>query len=788
MEFDAHKREMPDGEIRLQTVQEHLKEAADRAAECLRCCGLPQAAWLAGMLHDMGKFSEEFQNYLLRGIGAKGTVIHSFQGCRLLLERYHDSTKTVRRLTAELLAFAVGAHHGLFDCVDEARKVGLRYRMEKENLPYEDAKAAFFAECMDPPALDQCFDEAAGEIGTVAEQLDEAYESDEEYYFSLGLLARLLLSAVIEGDRRDTARFMNDTEFPQWQADLSPVWRERLVFLENKLAELPSDSPVARARTAISDQCKAFAAEQPGIYRLSVPTGGGKTLASLRYALTHGATYHKKRIIFTSPLLSILEQNARVIREYVGDDRLILEHHSNVVQTDGGRDELDRRELMTQSWDAPMIITTMVQLLHTLFDGKTTAIRRFWALCDSVIVIDEVQTVPTKLLSMFNLALRFLSEQCGATIILCSATQPTLEYAAHPLRQMPRDMVPYDPALWRAFERTVLKPLPPTRLEQMPELIRNKMEDTDSLLVICNTKSEAAKLFSETTAPEYRSYHLSAAMCMQHRRDRVEEIRAALAHGEKLLCISTQVMEAGVDISFRRVLRLMAGMDSIVQSAGRCNRNGESKEPCPVYMVNCTDENLSRLRDILRGKTATTSLLEAYRRQPERFDGSLSSDRAIRQYYLNYYGEMEREEQDGPIASLQTTLLDLLSRNTKYADGDCTDAEDFILRQAFAVAGQYFTVFDQDTVDVLVPYGRGKTLIEELGSARSQVDPKFREARIREAASYTVSLYAEQRKALEAQHGLFSVCGGSVLVLGEWYYDEALGLTIRQNALSFLEV
>lgn len=788
VEYYAHKRELPDGRVELQTVSDHLQKTADRAAACLQSCGLSQGAFLAGLLHDLGKFSAEFQDYLMRGNGTRGAVIHSFQGCRFLLERYHDTPELDRRLTAELLAFAVGAHHGLFDCVDQSRKLGLRYRMEKENLPYHDAMNAYLAACLDLPALDRCFDRAAKEVGAMRARMDEGYESDEEYYFAMGLLARLLLSAVIEGDRRDTAEFMNGAAFPQWQEDMTPVWLDRLDFLEKKLAEFPADTPVARARSAISAQCKTFAAEAPGIYRLNVPTGSGKTLASLRYALTHGARYHKRRIIFTSPLLSILEQNAQAIRDYVGDDRLILEHHSNVVQTDCSRDELDRRELLTQSWDSPIILTTLVQLLHTLFDGKTTAIRRFWALCNSIIVIDEVQTVPTRLLSMFILALRFLSEQCGATIVLCSATQPTLECADHPLPEVPRDMVPYDPALWQAFERTVLEPLPDTRLELLPELIRERMDETDSLLVVCNKKDEAARLFAETKAPEYRSYHLSASMCMQHRRDTVEKIRTALNRGEKLLCISTQVMEAGVDISFGQVLRLTAGMDSVIQAAGRCNRNGESQTPCPVYMVHCTDENLGKLPDILRGQKATISLLEHYRRHPEQLGGSLTSRQAIRQYYLNFYQEMEGHEQDGSVGPLGATLLDLLSFNTKYADENCKGKENYILWQAFATAGRYFTVFDQDTVDVLVPYGKGKELIEALCSQRSLTDPKYRETLLKEAGSYTVSLYSYQRSELEERHGLSAICGGSVLALGEGFYDEKLGLTMQQNTLSFLGV
>ena len=173
MEYYAHKRE-------LQKVSAHLQKTADRAAECLGRCGLSQGAFLAGLLHDMGKFSADYQDYLLRGNGTRGAVIHSFQGCRFLLERYHDTPALDRRLTAELLAFAVGAHHGLFDCVDQSRKLGLRYRLEKENLPYHDAVNAYLTACMDLPALDRCFDRAAKEVGAVRDLGNEIFVQMEE--------------------------------------------------------------------------------------------------------------------------------------------------------------------------------------------------------------------------------------------------------------------------------------------------------------------------------------------------------------------------------------------------------------------------------------------------------------------------------------------------------------------------------------------------------------------------------------------------------------------------------
>lgn len=207
--------------------------------------------------------------------------------------------------------------------------------------------------------------------------------------------------------------------------------------METKLDQFPQDSPIDRARRAISDQCRQAAQQPGGVFRLNVPTGGGKTLSSLRFALAHARRHRKQRIIFTSPLLSILEQNAAVIRAYIQDDSLILEHHSNLVRTAEDGQKLDERELLTETWESPIILTTLVQLLNTLFSGKTTAIRRFHSLCGSVIVIDEVQTVPSKMLSLFSLAVNFLAEICGATVVLCPPPSPV------PSRLSTRSMAPF---------------------------------------------------------------------------------------------------------------------------------------------------------------------------------------------------------------------------------------------------------------------------------------------------------------------------------------------------------
>ena len=785
MEYAAHKRELPSGEWVVQKVSTHLRGTAQGAAQCLQPVGLAEAGKLAGLLHDIGKLRAAYQQYLDEGDHSKrGGVIHTFQGCRYLMERYHrpeDSYPTT--IAAELLAFAIGAHHGLFDCVDATRQIGLQYRTEKQGIGYDECVQAMFEQGISEQELDQLFSAASDKIAPIIFQLSDTYADDEEYSFMVGLLARLLLSAVIEGDRRDTAAFMTGITPSSWPEDRTPIWSERLSYLEEKLKQFHDDSPIAAARQVISEQCAAFASDKSnksGIYRLTVPTGGGKTLSSLRYALAHAKCFNKKRLIFTSPLLSILEQNAKVIHEFVGDDGMILEHHSNVVQEEAGKEALSERELLTQNWDAPIIITTLVQFLNTLFDGRTTSIRRFQALCDSVIVIDEAQTVPTKLLTLFNLAIQFLCKQCQATIVLCSATQPCLEKTAHPLREDPEEIVPYDKGIWTTFRRTELV-TESCKLEEIPDRIHTLMETTDSLLVVCNQRSQAAYLLQETVSPAYQSFHLSAAMCMQHRRDVLTRLQEALAQNRKVLCVATQVMEAGVDLSFGMVLRLTAGMDSIVQAAGRCNRNNESKTLRPVYAVNCTDERLGMQPDIQRGKTATIALLDAFLREPERFAGDLFSNESIQYYYRSFYREMEERTQDYTVPKEKTTLFDLMGLNGTYADEDCVGGDAFCLHQAFRTAGQCFSVFEKDTVDILVPYGKGKSLVAELCSARCKYDAAYRAAVLKELNQYAVGIYSHQKEKLNEKGGLISFCGGCVLMLADGFYNETVGVTMETD-------
>ncbi|MCD7796496.1 MAG: DEAD/DEAH box helicase [Clostridiales bacterium] len=268
--------------------------------------------------------------------------------------------------------------------------------------------------------------------------------------------------------------------------------------LDRYIALFPSDTPINIARREISDLCFATGDLPSGIYRLNVPTGGGKTLSGLRFALEHLKAHNKKRIILVSPLLSILDQNAKEVRKALNNDDIILEHHSNIIREKAHGDESDeddRCNYLTESWNSPVIITTLVQLLNTMFSGKMSAVRRFHALANSVIVIDEVQTVPANMLSIFNSAVNFLQAVCGATVVMCSATQPILEKVPHPLCGEIKDIVPKDIIATHSavFKRTEIVDKGYLTEQEIADFVLALFETNKSTLVICNKKGRSAE-------------------------------------------------------------------------------------------------------------------------------------------------------------------------------------------------------------------------------------------------------------------------------------------------------
>lgn len=787
---------MIDNVRREQTLQAHCVQTAEYAGESVKAAGFYDTAYLAGLLHDFGKAKCEYNTYLERAFAGenvvRGSVNHTFAGVIYLLEKYHVFSGPESRwecLTSEVIAYAIGAHHGMFDCVDLEGGNGFVYRLQKdkEEIGYEEALRNYFEQVTSESIVEEYFKRAVEEVQSFFEAEQGSKTKKDEIFFQVGVLVRLILSAVIYGDRRDTSEFMSGSLLPP---ELAVDWGAQRQCLENNISKLGSTSPINQVRNEISKQCLEFADKPSAIYRLNVPTGAGKTLSTLRYALAHAEKYNKKRIIFIIPLLSILDQNAKVIKENLVNPKMVLEHHSNVVSEKEGDDELDGYELLTENWNAPIVISTLVQLLNILFTHKTSAIGRMRALCDSVIVIDEIQSLPKKVTLMFNVAINFLSKYCNAAVVLSSATQPCLEEVQWSLRLAENpDMVLLSKAQRDIFKRAEI--LNKTikhgmDLEECSVFCRELLDKQDSLLVICNTKSEARNLYDKISAlvcgEKVHMYHLSTSMCQEHRRCRLTDIQEELKEVQKrssrrekdikVVCVSTQLVEAGVDFSFECVVRVMAGIDNLAQAAGRCNRSNEYGRKGKVYLINLNNENLKNLPEIKSAQNSTRKVLCS---AEESVQNDLLGETSSKMFY-RYLFEEEKRNIKYPVKDYNNILYlsELLANRNEYADNK---SDSYILRQPFKTVGALFQVFDENTYDVVVPYKQGKELIAGLKEVKGE-GTSFSELKklVKETKPYTINIFKWQRDKLY-QEGLLEPClDGRLLILCEGVYDDRYGL------------
>lgn len=775
MEHPAHIRS--DGAV--QTVREHCEGAA---LLCERKCteiGLGKTAYLCGLLHDAGKCTEQFKNYIEKAAKGeevrRGSVIHSFAAVRYLLTKHHDIEDIISAAAAELISVAVGSHHGIFDCFDKTGSCGFTYRVVKQPEYDDGAMASYWEEVAQESEIDRLFDIAKAEVKSKIKAIFSFSKSSKnpdefnyEFYFYFSLLSRFLISALIDADRTDTAHFDSGDSFSDNAGETSSIWEQCLLNYNSYMSTFPSESPIQRARQELSDICLKASEKPSGIFRLNIPTGGGKTLSGLRFALNHAQKHGKKRIFFISPLLTILEQNAERIREAIGNDAVILEHHSDIILEDKTDEELSRYEHLCESWESPVVITTLVQLLNALFSGKSSSVRRFHSLADSVIVIDEVQTVPTNMLSLFNSAVNFLSKICNTTVVLCSATQPEFEEIKHSLLPAADIVSRHELKKYESvFKRCIISYHGQHSISEIPAMASELLGKYKSVLVICNKKDEASNLFTSAAFPGINCYHLSAGMCIAHRKKVLSDIKSDLKSSIKTLCISTQVIEAGVDISFDAVIRLSAGLDSIVQAAGRCNRNGESRADAPVWVIDCADEDLSSLRDISDGKRATGTLIDAYTEDSKRFGGSLSSDEAVSFYYKKLYsgkeGYFDYTVGDNP------SIYSLLVRDIRYIG---REEDHYFMHQAAKTAGELFRVFDSDQIGIVVPWKNGESIIAELLYEGDDVS----KATLDRAKPYTVSVFGHKFNALLKCGAITPICGGRINILDQNYYDEDIGI------------
>lgn len=789
-----------DGERINQTLAAHLRASAEYAGQALTSIGLYNTGYFAALIHDIGKAKREYSEYLeksyLNKKVIKGSVNHTFAAVKFIIGRYYEKAKTPYEiLTCEIIAIAVGSHHGLFDLDDPtetSNKNGLEYRVkyDEDEISYKESLENFLNEVAGLDELDNLFKAACEEVENIVKKIEK---NKEEYkangmFMEFGYLARLVTSAVMEGDRRNTAEFMNGKTMPVFDCD-KEFWKKQLEQMEKKLSDFSCDTPINSVRQFISDSCCSFGKKRPGIYRLTVPTGSGKTLSSLRYALSHAAEYGKKRIIFIIPLLSVLEQNSKDIHKYLDAEGMILEHHSNLVSYDESKDELDARELLTETWGAPVIISTLFQLLNILFSHKTSAVRRMNALCDSVIIIDEVQSLPLKFAGLFSMAVNFLAECCNATVVLCSATQPAFETLKPSLHiEKENEIVTLDSERAKVFQRAEIVNRiinEGMSVEELADFACELIQTRDSLLIICNTKAEAKAVYKQLNYKSngnYALYHLSTSMCQKHREEILSQIGKVpgLKSNEKVICVATQMVEAGIDFSFESVIRIEAGLDNIVQSAGRCNRSNEWEKICQVFVVRLKNEKLGPLRSIAEAQSCFTAVC-----QQMGSDADFTSNEFISRYYCRFFKgdysikEMKYAVSIGKNKDITSYVTDMLSMHKKYKD-----EIPYRMRQAFRTAGELCKVFDDDKTDVIVNYDDfSNECIINLTSGEAQHSLKYMKAELSKLKPYTVSLFKHELDQLKRNKKVEYEQDTGVIILDKAAYNRDFGVSVNEYSI-----
>ena len=752
---------------REQSVQEHCRNTAELCAGYCKIAGAENIGRLAGLLHDAGKLCSDFDNYI-RGISrfSRGEIDHSYAGAKYITENADKVHAGVSRLIARVII----SHHGLHDWVDENCKDYFNIRIANDKN-YGQIKQNILL-TIGADEFDELLKKAADEYRALCQKIKNISKTPTDCAFYLGLLERFLESALIDADRTDTASFMDDAEYPEYSA-VPELWQSMKNNMEKKLAEFSERTDViSEQRKSISDRCADFAKNDVKICRLIVPTGGGKTLSSLRFAIEYCLEHGMEKIVYTAPFMSILEQNGAEIKSIAGEDNFI-EHHSNALaEKSDNTEELSDYELHTERWDKPVIATTIVQFLNALFLGKSASVRRFHRIAKSVIIIDEVQSIPLKCLNMFDLAVNFLSHICGAAVVLCTATQPVTDDVRHPMLMDENESMTGDyQADFEVFRRTEIIPdIDPYgySYEEAADFCADKFTTAGDLLVIVNTKSSALKMYDlirNRCGNDADVVHLSTNMCPQHRRDKIKAIRKLLGEKKPVICVTTQLIEAGVDISFRCVVRSLAGLDSAVQAAGRCNRHGESIDVRPVYLIKLKEEKLGNLKEISTAQDITQHMAES----GEYTD--ISSPEAVSDYFVKLY-QYEKDKLSYSVPKHET-LVNYLSLNTNLYDVSPKTSSQFE-SQAFKTAGKLFKVIDENTRDVIVPYNdEAEEIISRLENSNENIS-----VLLRKAQKYTVSIYIGTERKLYENNALRDISCGAV-ILDRSHYNNEFGIDIE---------
>ena len=722
-------------------LEDHLRDVGEMAKNFAEGFGSDDWAETAGQLHDLGKYQDAFLKYIVRNSGYDRSTAHMEQYQGRVTHSTAGALHAINKLggLGYALAYMITGHHsGLPDGLGDSSSLVLRLANGKSE--YAETMKASIPE----------------DILTVNEDLmPPIWAHDEE---NIHIWIRMLFSCLVDADFLDTESYMTPVQsFRRPEPVLiSDVYQHYMQGISEMLKKADA-TDVNRIRSQILEECLSAAEQPPGMFSLTVPTGGGKTLSSLAFALKHAEKYGKNRVIYAIPFTSIIEQNADVFRSFLKEE-WVLEHHSSIDP----EKETPMSRLATENWDQPVVVTTNVQLFESLFAYKTSQCRKLHNIANSVIVIDEAQQIPRDFHKPITDMMQYLSDNFGVTWVLCTATQPVLDKDIDVFGKvvMPginnvREIMTDPEHLSNSLKRVDIN-FPKTDERLSWPGIASAVYAAPSVLAVVNTKRDAVNLY-ESLPEQGDSLFLSANMCQIHRKKVLAEVRERLKRrrsGDErpVRLISTQLIEAGVDLDFPVVFRAMAGLDSIAQAAGRCNREGKMKGMGRVVVFhppNIPPDGLLR-----QSADVTTMLLRA---------GQLKeplSGKSFRAYFteLNQLGDRDAFDVCRQLTAIST--------------------EEIPIGIQFRRASDSFSMIDKGSVSVLLPYESCSKLRTGVFKLLDEVEenPQCRITK-RKLQQYAVSMPQKRFDELVELKGVSETQG--FWVVSHEYHHPVFGLNVR---------
>jgi len=704
----SHIRALNDS-FEFQSNEEHQQGVAKMAAEFADAFGMKEYGELLGLLHDKGKEQESFQQHIKKESGfqpnikVNGNYHHAYVGALLLKKHFP-------KLTLFLTNCIAGHHRGLYDAGDEKELL-------KNQIPQD----------------------VTDEVPQInIERLKMELEVADLHH-----LERMLFSCLVDADYLDTENFMqpDQTRLRGTKASMSELLQKLQLWVDT-LKEKSEDTPVNHIRNYVQEQCVSASNAEAGVFSLTVPTGGGKTLSSVLWALNHAVRNNLQRIIIAIPYTSIIVQTAHVLKNIFGEEN-VLEHHSNIDYSNNKDSELTSRLLLaTENWDYPIIVTTNVQLFESLFSNRPSACRKLHNIAKSVLILDEVQTLPIDFLRPIVDSLKTLYRVFGTSILFTTASQPVLtgelegENTLIKIKGFShiKEIVPSDAKLYDKLRRVDLK-IDDSAKDY--EEIATQLSQHKRVLCIVNTRKDAKEIF-ERLPKEGITLHLSRMMCPQHIRETIEQIKDALKNEENeiIRVVATQLIEAGVDIDFPIVFRQQAGLDSILQAAGRCNREGKIKHGITHVF------SLQKISNLPRGFISRTNSA----RMALAKDSDWFSPETMQQYFRQLYSRTQTFDSKDIKSLLYTPYMQ------------------------FETAAKTFQLIEDNTIPIIINWKDSLSLIDDA----ERFTPSY--SLMKQLAQYTVSVRQQDFNKLKEAGAIEELFQNIFVVRDKLFYDEKVGL------------